>query len=111
MDDINEKLKGLLNDPESMEKVRLMAESILGEEDNKGGTDEFGLDPLTLSKIAGVMKRLSSKDDSRSKLLSALRPLVSPERQKRVDTAIKLLRLIDVLPYLQESGILNEIGF
>ncbi len=112
MDDINEKLKSLLDDPDSMEKVRLMAESILGEETSEdNSTNDIGLDPMILSKIAGVMKRLNSGGDNRTKLLSSLRPLLSEERQKKVDTAIKLLRLIDILPYLKESGILNEIGF
>lgn len=112
MDDINEKLKSLLDDPDSMEKVRLMAESILGEETSENtGSNDIGLDPMTLSKIAGVMKRLNSGGDNRTALLSSLRPLLSEERQKKVDTAIKLLRLIDILPYLKESGILNEIGF
>ncbi|MBR3144280.1 MAG: hypothetical protein IKF53_00110 [Clostridia bacterium] len=112
MDDINEKLKSLLDDPDSMEKVRLMAESILGEEtSDDSSSNDIGLDPMTLSKIAGVMKRLNSGGDNRTKLLSSLRPLLSEERQKKVDTAIKLLRLIDILPYLKESGILNEIGF
>ena len=113
MDDINEKLKSLLDDPDSMEKVKLMAESILGEDtsDDNSNSNDIGLDPMTLSKIAGVMKRLNSGGDNRTKLLSSLRPLLSEERQKKVDTAIKLLRLIDILPYLKESGILNEIGF
>ena len=30
MDDLSEKLTGILNDPESMERVKQMAESILG---------------------------------------------------------------------------------
>ena len=32
MDDLNKKLEEILSDPKSMEKVRLMAESLLGEE-------------------------------------------------------------------------------
>ena len=43
MDDISEKLAEILNDPESMNRVRLMAESMLGDKqtqqqnDNKHG--------------------------------------------------------------------------
>ena len=86
MDDINEKLKSLLDDPDSMEKVRLMAESILGEEtSDDNNSNDIGLDPMTLSKIAGIMKRLNSGGDNRTKLLSSLRPLLSEERQKKVD--------------------------
>ena len=33
MDDLSEKLAGILNDPETMDRVRKMAENILGEEE------------------------------------------------------------------------------
>lgn len=110
MNDLNDKLSKILNDPDSMEKVRMMAESILGEEEGETQEDpisETGLDPSTLTKIAGIMKRLNTGGDNRTALLMSLRPLVSERRQKRVDTAIKLLRLIDLLPYLKESGMLD----
>ena len=38
MDDLSEKLAGLLNDPETMERVRQMAENLLG--DNSQPTQE-----------------------------------------------------------------------
>ncbi len=109
MDDINDKLSKILNDPESMEKVRKMAENLLGEDEEPtaGGGDDTGLDPAALAKIAGIMKKLRGGGDNRTALLLALRPLVSEARQKRVDTAVKLLRLIEILPGLQESGIFD----
>lgn len=109
MDDINEKLSKILDDPTAMEKVRKMAENILGEEETDEGAPAGGAaaDPAALAKIAGVMKRLNTGTDNRTVLLTALRPLVSERRRKRVDTAVKLLRLIDLLPYLKESGLLD----
>lgn len=109
MDEINDKLSKILDDPESMEKVRRMAESILGEEDEGPleQTGDLALDPALLSKIAGIMQRLKGGADNRTALLVALKPLVSPRRQKRVETAVKLLRLIDLLPYLKDSGLLD----
>lgn len=108
MDEINDKLSKILNDPDSMEKVRQMAESILGEEES--AADDISLpdmDPAIISKIAGIVQKLNTGGDTRSALLLALKPLVSKRRQKKVDTAIKLLRLIDILPYLKDSGIID----
>ena len=37
----------------------------------------------------------------------ALKPLLHEERRRRVDGAVKILRLINLLPALRESGILG----
>ena len=121
MEDLNEKLASILNDPKSMERVRQMAESLLGDEPPKetppqsdispltsllGGADMP--DPQTLGKIMSIMGKLNSKtDDCRTALLTALKPNLSEERRKKVDTAIKILKFIEILPLLKESGILN----
>lgn len=117
MDDISEKLADLLNDPESLKRVREMAENILGGEqdntpppaNNNGGIfDNIDIDPIQLSKILSVMAHLKSdKDDKRARLLLALKPHLSEPRREKVDTAIKLLKLIDLLPFLKDSGMLN----
>ncbi|MBP3706689.1 MAG: hypothetical protein J6J13_05540 [Clostridia bacterium] len=121
MDDLNEKLAGILNDPDSMEKVRRMAESLLGEEkskENKQGGDfsalsglfgtENTIDPMQLTKIVEIMNRFKNKgNDPRTALLQALRQNLSEDRRKKVDIAIKILQFIDILPHLKETGILN----
>ena len=108
MDDLSAKLSEILSDEESMKKVRSLAENLLSSngEEEKGG--DFGLSGEEATKILSVLGRLKSKpDDKRTALLSALRPNLSPEKQKKVDNAIKLLKLIDMLPLLKESGLLN----
>ena len=40
-----------------------------------------------------------------TQLLRALRPLLSPARQERLDQAIRLLQLTRVLPLLKNSGL------
>ncbi len=115
MDDISERLAEILNDPESLNRVRAMAEGILGEQNQKSEESApnigsvlsgGGLDPAQLSKIISVMSRLKqNNDDNRSQLLLALKPHLSTPRQEKVDTAIKLLKLIDLLPLLKDSGI------
>ena len=117
MDDISEKLAEILNDPDSLNRVREMAENILGNDNKKensappkndinslfGGVD---IDPEGIGRIMSVMSRLkNSKDDSRSNLLLALKPHLSAPRREKVDTAIKLLKIIDLLPLLKDSGL------
>lgn len=114
MEDISEKLAELLNDPESLNRVRAMAEGLLGEQ--KGEThsnpntapvnDGQDFDAAQIGKIMSILSRLKSNgQDNRAKLLLALKPHLSAPRQEKVDTAIKLLKLIDLLPFLKDSGL------
>lgn len=114
MDDLSQKLASVLNDPESMERVRQMAESILGE--NK--TDEPQSSPLQdigsalgvneMQSIMGIISKLKGAgNDPRVQLLNALKPHLSEPKREKVDTAIKILKVIEILPFLRESGIFN----
>ena len=114
MDDLSAKLSELLNDPESMNRVRQMAESILGEsgDDAPASPDISSIGDMLgsgeLQSIISVISKMKSTgDDSRVQLISALRPHLSEERRKRADTAIKILKLLDMLPLIKESGLLN----
>ena len=117
MDDLGSKLTELLSDPESMNRVRQMAESILGESGDDAPAPPVPPDISALSDMLGsgelqsiisvISKMKSAGDDSRVQLISALRPHLSEERRKRADTAIKILKLLDMLPLIKESGLLN----
>lgn len=117
MDDISKTLADLLNDPESLNRVREMAENLLGNQDKNHTTPQtdtdsiFGdmdIDPAQIGKIMSVMSKLkTNRDDERSRLLLALKPHLSPPRREKVDTAVKLLKLIDLLPLLKDSGIFD----
>ena len=110
MDDLNRKLEDILNDPESMERVRQMAQSLLGEEDNgKSEEDETaGFGGADISRMMSILAGLQSREaDNRTKLLLALKPNLSGKRREKVDSAIKLLKLIEALPLLKEAGILD----
>ncbi len=115
MDDLTSKLSGILNDPESMERVRKMAEGLFS--GNEGGsaadspaapTEIAGGDMPDVASIMRVVSLLKQRgDDSRSGLLLALRPHLSEERRGRVDKAVKILKLVSIMPLLREQGILN----
>ena len=113
MDELSEKIAGILNDPESMQKVRAMAENILGEkkENNNEKTDQNLENILGVGEMQGLIsiisKLKSSGNDPRSQLLKALKPHLSSARQEKVDTAIKILKMLELLPLMKESGILK----
>ncbi len=111
MEDLSQKLADILNDPESMEKVRNLASNILsGDNEEKPVQSQEGsmVSPNEMKAIMNIMGRLKNgNDDRRTALLLALKPNLSKEKQEKVDTAVKLLKLVELLPYLKESGILS----
>lgn len=114
MDDLNRKLAQILNDPESMSRVKEMAENILSQNEEQKVADDnsdFGItDSAELMNIMSIVSKLNSKnDDTRTALLSALKPHLSEPKREKVDTAIKILRLLDLLPALKESGVLGKL--
>lgn len=63
----------------------------------------FNFDPQTIAKIMKIMKKLSSQpNDPRCDLLRALKPMLSPEKQRKTDEAINMLRILSLLPMLDE---------
>ena len=95
-----------------------MAESILGESAAEPAAPAIGSGELSdigdmlsgseLQAIISIISQLkSSSDDSRVQLINALKPHLSEERQKRADTAMKILKLLDLLPLIKESGLLK----
>ncbi len=113
MDELNQKLTEILNDPASMNRVREMAESILSDNAKPEQPDEsiFGtLNPSELGNIMQIVSKLNRKnDDARTNLLLALKPHLSEQKREKVDTAIKILHLLELLPILKESGVLGKL--
>lgn len=113
MDDLSSKLAELLNDPDTMERVRNMAENLLGENNNQSAPPSVpALPDMTsgeeLGKIMSIIGKLKNEsNDSRTQLLTALKPHLSEPKREKVDTAIKILRLLELLPLIKDTGLLN----
>lgn len=113
MDELSEKLAGLLNDPETMSRVKQMAENLLGdngppEEKTQpaGFGDMLGIDEMkTIMSVMGKLK--NGGDDNRTRLLLSLKPHLSEPKREKVDTAVKILKIIEMLPLLRETGLLD----
>ena len=118
MDDLTQKITSILNDPESLETIKSIADSLMGDNDSKSAQPEAvtpdlssifnSVTPDQMGGIMRIMSALNSKgNDDRTALLLALKPHLSPTRRDRVDKAVKLLKLAAVMPLVTESGIFN----
>lgn len=99
-DNIGEILGSL--SPEDFERLSSLAGQFMGgqkaeascESDTENG---FNIDPDMIFKIMNILSKLNSRqNDPRCNLIMALKPLLSPERRHRADTAIELLRLMSL---------------
>ncbi len=118
--DISEKLTEIMSDPEALKNLKQVADSLFsgGQEPatpeinspiKPAGADDLfgGLDPAAIMSVIGALK--SDSNDDRARLLFALKPYLSEKRRERVDGAVKMLKVISVLPILKEQGILKNL--
>lgn len=126
MDDLMETLKNFLNTEEGQQKLNDVA-SMLNKENGKndlgmlssllgnsgtekketadsGGLDLGGLDLNMLMKAKELMGNFRGEDKNTA-LIKALKPHLKPERQKKADEAIRLMKLVEMLPLIQKSGL------
>ena len=122
MEDLAGKIAELLNDPNIMKQIQSLS-GIVGKDSEKKTIDNTekkedtsekkesvfsNLSPEILSsvmKLAPLMNSVNTKDKY-TDLLRALRPLLGPPRQKKLDEASKILKLLKFLPILKQQGIL-----
>ena len=113
MDELKESLSGFLSQPGAMDQVMRMAASLgltppeADNGDSPPGSPEAGsqepkpeavpssasIPPETLQQLMKAAQELGKSDETTA-LLSALRPLLRPERQAKLDSAVKLYGLL-----------------
>lgn len=120
-----DKISGLLSDEESVRQLSELAKMFMsesGEEAPEGEAAETSESPdssdgggaggmpdidtlLKLTSLAGAF----TQNDRNTELLMALKPHLGEGKQKKVDKAVKLLRLIAVWNIAKESGLLKDM--
>ncbi len=92
--------------PEEMERLKNIASSIISDSSqNKGGAEKkqnvpSGISLDAFKPIMSVIGKMNDNDD-RIKLITHLKPLLSDERQRRADEAVKFLHIMQILPELR----------
>ena len=118
MEDMDSRLNALLSDPEAMGRIMALAQQLSGESAASSPPpspeppppsqqEEDGFDPMLLLKFLPLLQELRQDNSSQSmQFLSAMRPFLKPERQPKVERAVKLAHLICVgKKFLTEGGL------
>ena len=111
MSEFEDKLNALLSDPGALEQIMELAQSLNGAETPEDGAAHSepppeessadsppfsppdGIDPQLLRNILSLLSRHDEEDDRRAALLTALRPFLRPERQEKIDQAVRIARM------------------
>ena len=105
-DDLSEKLSGILSDPDAMRDIAALASQL--------GVDAPGLHSEkpsapqppddTMTKLMALAPMLGSlkQDDDTTRLLDAIRPFLSQERQLKLDKAKRLIKVMKLMPLLKD---------
>ena len=109
-DDLAEKLNAFLSSPDAMEKLQgVMAAFGVSpeappekEEPPPPPANDLG-DLSGLLKLAPLISQLGQEDQN-TVLLNALRPYLHGEREKRLNDSMKMMKLLKLLPLLQQKG-------
>lgn len=121
MDDFSDQISKILNDPQAMEQIRSMAGMFGGDNTAQGAqappappapiqnrtqNSNNMMSPEILSAVSRLMPLLSEykKEDDGTRLLNALRPFLSRERQQKLDEAAKMLQMMRFLPLIKKLG-------
>lgn len=68
-----------------------------------------GIDIEAIMKLGEMMSAMNNTNDKNTQLLLALKPHLRPENRKKVDNALKLMKIIGILPLIKESGIMDGL--
>ncbi|MGI6274801.1 MAG: hypothetical protein ACOYJ5_04490 [Acutalibacteraceae bacterium] len=137
MDDISAAIRSVLNDPQSMAQIQNIMQSLGANDAGQSGSQNApGPAPaqnapngagnalqsllpalggandnpmMTMLLRAAPLLASANQEDDATRLLAALRPLLGEARRKKLDEAVRILKLLHLLPLLRESGILQNI--
>lgn len=96
MDAMEDKLSSILGNPEMMQKIMSMAQSLGESSESKEAPPKepagLGFDPSVLQKLSGI-SRHGSIDKQQQNLLQALRPYLNSERIRRLENAMRAAKM------------------
>jgi hypothetical protein len=115
MDDLQEQLNGILNDPAAMQKILSMAQALSGdpasgkqEQSNSSPLPDFDLNMV--QKLSCLASQ-SSIDKREQALLRALSAYLSKDRISRLEKAMRAAKMAKLASSsLGHSGLLSSIG-
>ena len=99
MDKFDELLRALTDDDSS---------NTTDSAQQQGGGLFDAIDADMLLKLMELFESMNKQSDD-ERLLLALKPLLREENRTKVDTAVKLLKIMALLPIIKDSGMLGKL--
>lgn len=103
---MEEQLQKILNDPDTMQKLMSMAQSLGGSEAAEGAAPFPNMDPGMLGKISGLAAQ-GSIDPQQRALLQALAPYLSQRRISKLENAMRAAKMASFAAAALASGALK----
>lgn len=109
MSELDDKLNSILNNPQMMQQIMSLAQSMNSPEpqpsappepqqspaQKSGALFDTPIDPSLLSRIAGLMQR-SSIDQDQAQLLKALKPFLSGRKLQKLERAMHAAKMAGI---------------
>ncbi len=115
MDDFNIKdaLNSLLSDPETGDKLSSLLSSLTSEssEDKESAPSQDTTFPDIgmIMKMKELFDSASKETDTHTALLTSLKPYLSEERSKNLDTLMKMLKIYKLINKVKDTSLLKEL--
>lgn len=109
MDNLEELLRALAEDEDEPNETQSTADNPSSEKNSQSEGLFSGLDPEMLVKLFGLFETLNQPDDN-ERFLLALKPLLREENRAKIDSTLRLMKLLSLLPLLKNSGVLDNLG-
>ena len=119
MENLNDIIASLT--PDDIQSLKETAQAIFGNDsdfrtetnnnssrNDKNTSSAFGFDsssmfnPDMFANISRIMSLMNSDGGKRCRLIEALKPNLSYERQKKADEAMQILKLLELMPMIAE---------
>ncbi len=117
MEDLAGKINEILGNPEIMNQIKnfsgLIGNSKNESSNNKSTQEEMNSQPAfqipndmleTFLKLAPILSSIKT-EDKYTRFLKALKPLLSKEKQQKIDSSFSMLQIIRILPLLKNNGL------
>lgn len=120
MDDMQNQMNAILNDPQMMQKIMAMAQAMNQSQSQKQeadpppqvGTDQTfpDIDPSMMQRLMGFAGQ-SNVDNNQKTLLKALSPYLSRDRLSKLERAMRAAKMANMASsFLGRSGSLFQAG-
>lgn len=99
-EELEARLGSILSDPQQMERIKAMAQSLMG--GAAVGEENSASSPPPGGGLLGLLGKDAGKSES-EQLLRAMQPYMRPKRRLKIDRALKITRLIGLAETMLEQ--------